>query len=72
MSKQLEQNSLAQLTRVRFLEFLREPEAIFWVYGFPLLMTMVLGIAFREKKADEQYIIDIEEDRVKDSLEANQ
>lgn len=50
-----------QLTICRIKEFFREPEAIFWVYGFPLLMTMVLGIAFREKKADEQYIVDIEE-----------
>jgi ABC-2 type transport system permease protein len=26
--------------------FLREPEAIFWTYGFPLLMVVGLGIAF--------------------------
>lgn len=38
---------LAQLTKVRILEFLREPEAIFWVFGFPILMTFALGIAFR-------------------------
>lgn len=50
-----------QLTLARLREFLREPEAVFWVYGFPLLMTLVLGIAFREKKADEQYLVDIEE-----------
>lgn len=50
-----------QLVLCRLREFIREPEAIFWVYGFPLIMTLVLGIAFREKKADEQYIVDIEE-----------
>lgn len=50
-----------QLTLCRLREFVREPEAIFWVYGFPLLMTLVLGIAFREKKQDEAHIVDIEE-----------
>lgn len=32
------------LTRVR--EFYREPEVLFWVYGFPLILATVLGIAF--------------------------
>ena len=30
---------LWQLTLVRFREFLREPEALFWVFGFPLLLA---------------------------------
>jgi len=30
---------LYQLTLVRFREFLREPEALFWVFGFPLLLA---------------------------------
>lgn len=38
-----------QLVRSRFLEFCREPEAIFWVYGFPVLMVLSLGIAYRDK-----------------------
>jgi ABC-2 type transport system permease protein len=38
---------LFELTRVRFLEFLREPEAIFWVFAFPVLMALALGVAFR-------------------------
>ena len=33
------------MTRVR--EFLREREAVFWVFIFPVLMTFALGIAFR-------------------------
>ena len=37
---------LAELTRVRLLEFFREPEAIFWAFIFPILMTITLGIAF--------------------------
>jgi len=30
-----------------FSEFWRAPEAVFWTYGFPLLMTLVLGFAFQ-------------------------
>jgi len=32
----------------RFRLFLREPAAIFWVYGFPILMLIALGMAFRD------------------------
>ena len=38
---------LIQLTLVRYREFYREPEAIFWVFIFPVLLTAGLGIAFR-------------------------
>jgi len=37
-----------QLTLARLREFMREPETVFWVFGFPILMTILLGIAFRE------------------------
>jgi ABC-2 type transport system permease protein len=43
---------LFQLTLVRFREFLREPEALFWVFGFPLLLAAGLGLAFRNTPAD--------------------
>src|SRR4051812_4557996 len=43
---------LAQLVLARLREFFREPEAMFWVYGFPILMVVVLGIAFRNKPVD--------------------
>lgn len=36
----------------RLREFFREPEAIFWVYGFPLLMALALGIAFRNRPVE--------------------
>ena len=39
---------LVELTVVRVKEFLREPEAVFWVFAFPLLLTMALGYAFRQ------------------------
>ncbi len=40
---------LTQLTLVRFREFFREPEAVFWVFVFPLLLAAGLGIAFRNR-----------------------
>jgi ABC-type multidrug transport system permease subunit len=40
---------LLELVAARVREFFREPEAIFWVYGFPILMTIALGIAFANK-----------------------
>jgi len=43
---------LAELTRARLLEFAREPEAVFWVFVFPVLLAVALGIAFRSKPAD--------------------
>jgi len=43
---------LAQLTLVRFREFLREPEAVFWVFGFPIILAAGLGIAFRNRPAE--------------------
>lgn len=48
----------AQLTLARLLELTREPEALFWVYGFPILMTLALGIAFRNQPV-EQIVVDI-------------
>ncbi|MEO8371827.1 MAG: ABC transporter permease [Candidatus Solibacter sp.] len=51
MSSRIESSSLAQLTKVRFLEFLREPEAIFWTFIFPVLLAAGLGIAFRNQPA---------------------
>jgi ABC transporter DrrB family efflux protein len=34
------------------LEFIREPEAIFWVFVFPVLMALGLGIAFRNRPVE--------------------
>ena len=40
---------LVQLTLVRYREFFREPEAVFWVFVFPVLLTAGLGLAFRHQ-----------------------
>jgi ABC-type multidrug transport system permease subunit len=37
---------------VRFRLFIREPEAIFWIFVFPILLAGGLGIAFRNRPAD--------------------
>lgn len=42
---------LVELTRARVLEFLREPEAVFWVFVFPVLLAIALGVAFRSQPA---------------------
>jgi ABC-type multidrug transport system permease subunit len=41
--------AIVELTLVRLREFVREPEALFWVFGFPLLLALGLGIAFRNR-----------------------
>jgi ABC-type multidrug transport system permease subunit len=40
------------LISVRFKEYTREPEALFWSFGFPILLAIGLGIAFRSKPPD--------------------
>ena len=37
-------------------EFVREPEAIFWVYGFPVLIAIGLGIAFSNRPVDRVFV----------------
>jgi ABC-type multidrug transport system permease subunit len=48
--------ALVELTLARFREFLREPEAVFWVFVFPLLLAAGLGIAFRSRPPEVQPI----------------
>lgn len=47
---------LLELTLTRVREFLREREAVFWVFVFPVLMTFALGIAFRNTAPDKTLI----------------
>jgi ABC-2 type transport system permease protein len=46
---------LVELTLARLREFVREPEALFWVFVFPVLMACALGVAFRAR-GDEAII----------------
>ena len=56
----MKNSPIIQLTLARLREFFREPEAVFWVYGFPILMAVLLGIAFREQPI-ERIIVDVQE-----------
>lgn len=51
--KTLTQNPIYQMVLTRLIEFIRKPQAVFWVYFFPLMMAFSLGIAFREKPVQE-------------------
>lgn len=51
----------------RLREFVRRPEAVFWVYFFPLLMVVVLGIAFRNKPV-ESFDVDVIKGPLADSI----
>ena len=44
--------AIIELASTRTKEFLRETEAMFWVFGFPLILALALGFAFREKQPD--------------------
>ncbi len=48
----LRYHPLLQLVLSRLREFVRQPEAVFWVYIFPILMVVALGIAFQNKPVD--------------------
>jgi ABC-type multidrug transport system permease subunit len=49
-------DSLQQLTLTRFREFVREPEALFWSLAFPILLSVGLGIAFRNRPAETVHL----------------
>lgn len=53
-------NGLIQMVLARVRLFAREPAAVFWTYGFPLLAVIVLGLAFRSKP-DEVIQFDVVE-----------
>lgn len=47
------ERSLVQLTLAWIRGFYREPEAIFWVFGFPIVLAFALGIAFKNRGPGE-------------------
>jgi len=46
-------NPFVLLVLARMRELLREPEVVFWVFIFPILLAVGLGVAFRNKPPDE-------------------
>ena len=60
---------LLALTWARVLEFWREPEAVFWVYVFPLIMMVSLGLAFRNRPV-ERVAVDVQQSAVAPEIAA--
>jgi ABC-2 type transport system permease protein len=52
----IKDHPLYQMTLCRFLGFIREPEAVFWTFVFPILMAAGLGLAFRQRGPDKPHI----------------
>jgi ABC-type multidrug transport system permease subunit len=52
--------SLKELYLTRLREFYRQPARIFWVYGFPTILALGLGLAFRSRppEAAEVVVVD--------------
>ena len=61
---------LVQLTRVRYREFFREPEAVFWVFIFPVLLAAGLGIAFRNRTPERTSVAVVVQEPGSDRLAA--
>jgi ABC-type multidrug transport system permease subunit len=59
---------LVQLTRVRYREFFREPEAVFWVFIFPVLLAAGLGIAFRNRAPERTRVAIVATDSTASTL----
>src|ERR1700757_3128839 len=45
----LQDSPLFQLYLTRLRDFYRQPARIFWVYGFPTVLAIVLGLAFQNR-----------------------
>jgi ABC-2 type transport system permease protein len=61
-------SAFAHLLGARLRELQREPEVIFWVFGFPVLLALGLGIAFRSKPAAVTLIAIVEGPGAQDAV----
>ncbi len=59
-----------ELLKARLREFFREPETIFWVYAFPVLLVIGLGIAFRNRPV-ERVFVDIQQNAAAEEVARN-
>ena len=57
MSPSWKMHPVTQLFLARFREFIRQPEAVFWSYVFPLVMMIALGLAFRSEPMEAISIV---------------
>ncbi len=66
----LERTPILQLIACNIKGYIREPEAIFWTYGFPLLMVVGLGLAFQTSGPESIDFDLVEGPRLESVLEA--
>ena len=59
----------SHLLAARMRELKREPEVLFWVFAFPLLLALGLGIAFRNKPADTTSVVIVSGPNAQSTLE---
>src|SRR5882762_1152649 len=62
-------SGFSQLLMARMRELKREPEVLFWVFAFPLLLALGLGIAFRNKPADISSVVIVSGPQAQATLE---
>jgi len=62
-------NSLIELFLWNFREFVREPEVVFWVFGFPVLLAIGLGVAFRNRPPEKVFVAVTESPQAKAIVE---
>ncbi|MFL5359687.1 MAG: ABC transporter permease [Myxococcales bacterium] len=63
-------NPLWELTLTRLRLFFREPSAVFWTFGFPLALSLALGIAFRNRPPEPVRIAVVGTERALDKADA--
>jgi len=62
-------SALVQLMLARFREFIREPEAVFWAFVFPIVMSLALAIAF-PSRAERDVLVGVQPGPAAESLRA--
>jgi ABC-2 type transport system permease protein len=53
---------LVELTLARLRQFVREPEALFWTFAFPILMAVALSMAFPGGRAEPEVLVGLSSD----------
>ena len=49
-------NALLNLTAMQLRQYMREPQILFWSFGFPLLLVWLLGVSFSRTEVEERVV----------------